>query len=276
MRASLERHRERLTDGWAGAGWYTGIDAGRLLFTMDEVDTVIGGGASVGAWLGDARWFHTVDKAWGGRALLDDRSGRANALAAWATASRFDPVVVRARLARHVDETRATITAARLAANDGDAIAATLGLWRAVQLTQIATMEGWGERDNSLGRFGTRFARGAAAHGVDPIARDLDRLAGLDPETLAARWAAVPAWVRLRHDRSFRSRQAAGETVAAEEDRRDTLRVCARYALLEAAGEGRPADAWYGILPAVDVPARLERLTSLIDGLRTGAGCSPD
>lgn len=39
----------------------------------------------------------------------------------------------------------------------------------------------------------------------------------------------APDWVKVWHDRSFRSRRAVGEDANVLTDLRDTLRVCARY-----------------------------------------------
>ena len=83
--ADLDKVREPLLERWAAEGWWTGIDAGRLVFDIGEVEAVTAGRIDPDAWLADPRWFHALDKAWGGRALLDDADGRAAVLARWAT-----------------------------------------------------------------------------------------------------------------------------------------------------------------------------------------------
>lgn len=147
-----------------------------------------------------------------------------------------------------------------------DLLAGTLSLWRAIQLVQIGMMEQWGQRDKSLGRFGSRFAAEARQRGAGPLVDRLDALAGLDAETMKHRWALAPGWVIPRHDRSIRSRRATGEDVSDEADRRDTLRVSARYAAVALPEAVVPA--WLGIAgDEADLTSRLAGLEEILDGL---------
>jgi len=240
VREAVEAVRVRLIAAWAKEGWWTGLDAGRLLFSVDEVDRVAADGRTPVLALDDSRWFHTMDKAFGGRPLLDDAEGRAARLATWATTSRFDPEVVRERSFRLWQEATAALEAGHQAADVGDSLRGTLALWRVVQLIQIAMMGRWGLRDNSLGRFGSRFAAAAAERGLTSVAAELDALSGLDAESVLRRGLVAPAWVSLRHDRSFRARREIGEEIDALADLRDTLRVSARYDALKYTGPDFP------------------------------------
>jgi hypothetical protein len=267
IRAAVERIGRGLSASWSREGWWTGVDAGRLLFAVSEVGPVLAGTSATVTALGDPRWFHTLDKAFQGRAIVDDDQHRGERLAAWATATRFRPDVVAVRIRQHRAATSEAVAEVERAWEAGDLLAGTIALWRAIQLTQITLMERWGLRDNSLGRFGTRFARAAAEHGVPDVVTRLDAIVGLDQSTLDRRWASVPDWVRLRHDRSFRARRGVGDAVSADADCRDTVRVCSVYAARgRAGGPGGAAPAWLGI--AADdreLAARLSRLVEALD-----------
>lgn len=257
VRDAVKRVGDRLTGDWAEAGWWTGIDAGNLLFLADEIDAGLADGVAPPALLDEPRWFHTMDKAFGGRVLLDDADRRAARLAAWSTSSRFDVRVVEERSRRLWVEVDTAIALGRDASHDRDWVRASLTLWRAIQLTQIALMTGWGHRDDSLGRFGTRFAIAAAEHGQPALPARLDTLMDLDPDSLRRRFRDAPDWVRLRHDRSYRSRVAIGENIDRLSDQRDTLRVCARYDAARHRGPSFPE--WLGIVThRVDLSRRLD------------------
>lgn len=268
VRSAVEAIRVRLITEWAAQGWWTGLDAGRLLFSVDEVDRIMSESADPVRSLADSRCFHTMDKAFGGRALVEDVNGRAARLTEWATVNRFDPVVVEERDVRLRAEFGVVLTAGRQAAAMGDSLRGTLALWRAVQLTQIAMMGRWGLRDNSLGRFGSRFASAAAERGWDDLTRRLDSLAALDQATVNWRGRVAPAWVMLRHDRSLRARQAVGEEVNTLTDLRDTLRVCSRYYAMRYPGPTFPE--WLGIgSDQDDLCQRLDVIGTLV--IQTGS-----
>ncbi len=274
VRAAVNDIRRRLIPGWIAEGWWTGIDAGRLLFTGEEVDRVCSGVSPAENAIDDTRWFHVLDKAYGGRALLDSGDPRAASLATWATRHRFDPGVITQRLRQHDAEARRVVVTGRSAARSGDLPGATLALWRVVQVVQIGLMERWGRRDNSLGRFGSRFAAEARLRGASRLVDRLDEVSGLDAATLERRWAVAPRWVHLRHDRSIRSRHAVGDMVSIEGDRRDTLRVCARYAAVALAGSVIPA--WLSIAAdRVDLDRRLDLMEAMLDGPAVTPDTSP-
>ncbi len=262
VRAAVDAVRARLIAEWAAEGWWTGLDAGRLLFSTDEVDRITADGAPPEQALADSRWFHTMDKAYGGRALVEDASRRAERLAAWATANRFAATVAKDRDVRLREEFAAVLMAGRQAALAGDSLQGTLALWRAVQLTQIAIMGRWGHRDNSLGRFGSRFASAADELGHGDLVHQLNVLSDLDPESVSRRAQVAPAWVSLRHDRSFRARLAISEEVDAFSDLRDTLRVCSRYDAIRHIGPAYPD--WLGIVTDPDdLGGRLEAVGAI-------------
>lgn len=165
--------------------------------------------------------------------------------------------------ARRQDE--ASRTAARLHAKRGEMRMATLALWKAIQWRQIGLMESWGRRDNSLGRFGTRFRRAASERGMDGIADVLDRVAGLDDEHLVRRMREAPWWVWQRHERSLAARVVAGEHVSVRDDQRDTLRVSAMYAARRHLADTTGFPAWLDIVPThTALSDRIERLRSVI------------
>jgi len=264
VRATVSRVGDRLTGEWAEAGWWTGLDAGNLLFSVGEIDAGLADGVAPLALLGEPRWFHTMDKAFGGRVLLEDADRRAGRLAAWATSSRFDGRVIDERTRRLGDELETAIELGRRASRDGDWVRATLALWRAIQLTQIALMNGWGHRDDSLGRFGTRFAIAAAENGQPALPVRLDALMDLDPDSLCRRFRRAPDWVRLRHDRSYRARLAIGENIDRLSDRRDTIRVSARYDA--ARHDGPTFPEWLGIVTDQhDLNRRLDEIMAVVE-----------
>ena len=80
-----QRHAE-LIDWWAASGRAQTLDVGWLAFTPDEVRAAVAGGAEGAvARMGDRRWFHGIDKAFGGRGVADPE-GLAESFARWATA----------------------------------------------------------------------------------------------------------------------------------------------------------------------------------------------
>jgi len=124
-------------------------------------------------------------------------------------------------------------------------------------------METWGERDNSLGRFGTRFARTATVHGGSELVNDLNRLSDLD-EANVRRWLdQAPRWVIERRDRSWAARQPIGKDVSRLQNDQDVLRVSTIYGLRELTGP--PFPFWLGI-PATDADLRerARRLSSYL------------
>lgn len=264
--AEIERRRLALRPRWLAEGWWSGLDIGRLRFTVSDVTDALGAGeAALPALLADDRWHHSLDKGYGSRALLD-RAGVAAPLAAWFTAHRFTPAVVETRLRREQHELAEAQRRCGVAADRGEWLAATIALRDAVKSVQTLQLERWGERDNSQGRLGTRFAVAAQAHGAGELVSVLHSLSDLEEATAWARLAAAPRWVHERHDRSLRARWHVGEHITALDDARDTLRVCALYGARDEAAP--PYPAWLAVLDAERAPRRVGMLGAVARALR--------
>ena len=243
--AEVDSCRLELLDEWSGRGWRTGLDIGRLRFTTGELARAFAnGGPDPATMLGDERWYHSIDKGYCGRAIFD-LDGQATALARWFTQHRFDPGVVAARLTRSAEAAQTSLreVGVHLAARRQDV--AFGSFLKAVQWHQIHLMEGWEERDNSLGRLGTRFERVAIAHGKGEQANHLNLLSGLNERNVRHRLDQAPRWVTERRDRSWAARQHIGEDVTALQNDQDVLRVSTIYGLREMTGP--PFPFWLGI-----------------------------
>jgi len=168
--AEIDRRRRILLARWIAEGWWTGLDIGRLRFTRSEVERVLEADEAMRREvLGEDRWYYSLDKGYGGRALFDV-DGLTTALAAWFTAHRFSPQVVAFRLARERQELHVAVQQCDEAVHARDPLTGTMQLREAVKWVQTWHLEQWGHRDNSLGRLGTRFAVLAKAHGTAPLA----------------------------------------------------------------------------------------------------------
>ena len=243
--SEVERRRVALLAPWVAEGWWTGLDVGRLAFGRAEVVAALASdGPGPASLLGDDRWYHAVDKAYRGRAAHDPE-GLAGRLAGWFTEHRFNAETVRFRLARNRSEVAATERRLRACLERRDAAGATMAIRSAVKWLQTGMLEGWGERDNSLGRLGTRFARLARDRGREDLVDAMDDLSDLGDSSLRQRLATAPGWVWERHDRSWRARRHVGEAVTRLEDARDTLRVCTLYAARQV--EVPPFPGWLAI-----------------------------
>ncbi|MFT4036912.1 MAG: hypothetical protein QM692_01930 [Thermomicrobiales bacterium] len=263
--AEIERRRLALRPRWLAEGWWSGLDIGRLRFTVGEVRDALAAGDASPALLADDRWYHSMDKGYGSRVLLD-RAGVAAPLAGWFTARRFTPAVVEVRLQREQRELTAARRRCEAAVAAGEWLGATVVLRDAVKWAQTLQLERWSERDNSQGRLGTRFAVAARAHGAGELVATLHALSELEEATVWVRLAAAPDWVHERHDRSLRARLRVGEPVTALDDARDTLRVCALYG---ARYEGAPPyPAWLAVLDAEKARARVGLLGEVARVLR--------
>lgn len=227
--AEIERRRRALLPGWIEEGWWTGIDVGKLAFTESEVQRAFAHDTPL-SLLTDDRWYHALDKGYGGHALYDP-AGLAQPLAEWFTRWRFDPLVVTARLDRERAELTAALARLERARQQPDLVGATVALRGAIKWQQVLLLETWGERDASLGRIGTRFRMSAEQRGLTELVASLDGLAGLDEASVTRRMSAAPDWVKQRHDRSYRARRHVGEPITRTDDARDTLLVCSIFAL---------------------------------------------
>jgi hypothetical protein len=244
-RQEVERVRLAMLPPWIGEGWWTGLDIGKLAFTRSEVLRMLTlDEPTVLAALVDDRWYHSLDKAYGGRAVFDP-DGLASSLAGWLTRHRFSPSIVGLRLARDRREITTALQNLRVSLDRQDLLAATAALRAAVQWRRIAMLEEWGERDASVARVGSRFDKLAAARGLGRIAETLNTLCDLDDASVDRRMAAAPWWVHERHDRSLRARQKHGESVSRIEDARDVLRVCTLYATR--GHNASPLPAWLSV-----------------------------
>lgn len=248
--AEVEACRLELLDEWSRQGWRSGLDIGRLRFTTGELERAFADGdPDPAAMLDDERWYHSIDKGYGGRAIFETDDW-ATTLARWFTRHRFDPRVVAARVHRSSDASQTCLheVDVHLAAQRRDRAFASF--LKAVQWHQIHLMEAWGERDNSLGRFGTRFERISVTHGNGELVNDLNRLGGLDETSVRLRLDRAPRWVTERRDRSWPARQHIGEDVTVLQNDQDVLRVSTIYGLRELTGSAFPS--WLGI-PETDI-----------------------
>ena len=258
----IETARLTILGEWSAQGWRTGLDVGRLRFGAAELDAVFAAGdPDPLPLLVDDRWYHAIDKAYGGRALLD-RDGKAARLVAWLTARRFAPEVVASRLARSAREARASLDLARALLDADDRAGAFAALLKGIQWHQVHLMEGWGERDNSLGRFGTRFEHLAERHGMRATFEALNALAGLERDKLGARLEIAPAWVHERRDRSWRARRHVGEELTPLQSDRDVLRVCVTYELRHVSQP--PFPAWLGVPDAAELREKAGALAMIL------------
>lgn len=243
--AEVEACRLELLAEWSRQGWRSGLDIGRLRFTTGELERAFADGdPDPAAMLDDERWYHSIDKGYGGRTIFGI-DGPSATLARWFTRYRFDPDVVALRLAR-------SSSAVQTCLQEGDVHLTTqrrdraFALFlKAIQWHQIYLMEGWGERDNSLGRFGTRFERTAGAHGRNELVHVLNRLSGLDEANVRRRLDQAPRWVIERRDRSWAARQHISENVTMLQNDQDVLRVSTIYGSRELTGP--PFPFWLGI-----------------------------
>ena len=262
--AAIQRLRTHLLARWIDEGWWTGIDIGRLAFTDVEVASVlVTGDTGFPTLLADDRWYHSLDKGYGGQAVYDP-DGLAAPLADWFTRHRFDPAIVALRLERASTELTAASHYLDMSLAEQDAVRATRGLHAAVKWLRALLLEGWGERDASLARIGTRFDQLAAAHGLADLALTANALCDLDDASVSRRMLLAPAWVHERHDRSLRARRLIGEPVTPADDARDVLRVCTQYELRVMTNP--PFPAWLAIPGQIAVlAARARRLDALIE-----------
>ncbi len=218
----LDLRRAELVDWWAASGRAQTLDLGSLAFTAAEVrDALAAGPEQAAARLVDRRWFHGLDKAYGGHAANpDDELG--NAFAAWIAKVRFHPAVVTARINTwHRQATDALAEATRT--RPDDPAAATHLLRESARALRLVLIERWGERLGSMGREWTRFERMAHRHGQATLAARIAALAGADAATAAERARIAPPWLQERIDLCYGARTAIGEDVSPAENARDQL-----------------------------------------------------
>ena len=258
--AEIEQRRASLVDWWAASARAQTLDIGRLRFTDQEVTHAIGLGAAEAAqFMGDRRWLHGTDKAYGGRGV-GDPDGLAEAFAQWATKHRFEPLVVAARVQQWKAQVEDARARAIQAIGRNENAEATLALREAARALRLVLLEGWGERLSSMGREWTRFERMASERGARHIASQLATLADARPEDALQRAKSAPAWLQERIDLAYAGRMEIGESVTVEENARDQL---AAFAVHVPKRTPKPWGMWLGI-PAPNLEHRLAELEELI------------
>jgi predicted nucleotidyltransferase len=263
--AEIERRKAAFVDWTAGSGRAQGLDVGWLRFTDCEVKEAIHSDiADVAARMTDRRWFHGIDKAYGGRGAADP-DGLAQSFASWIMEVRFDPVVVSARAARWWVQLEDARSRAFNAMKSGDQIAATLALRGASGALRLILIEGcWGKRLGSMGREWTRFERMAKAHHAEDLASRIAMLSDARPEDALERMEKAPVWLRERIDLTFVARQEVGEGITFEENARDQLSAFEVHVTRK---RPRPWGDWIRI-PTPSLESKLAELDDLISTVR--------
>ncbi|MER7005440.1 nucleotidyltransferase domain-containing protein [Dactylosporangium sp. NPDC000555] len=220
--AKLDQRRAALVDWWTGSGRAQALDVGWLAFTTTEIrDAVAAGPDHAVARIAEPRWFHGIDKAYGGHAA-DPEDELGTAFAAWIRTVRFHPTVVAARInIWHQQATDALAEATRTQTED---LAKATHLLRvSARALRLVLIERWGERLGSVGREWTRFERMAERHGQRALAARIAALASADPAAAAQRAGLAPPWLQERIDLSYAARIAVGEDVSWAENARDQI-----------------------------------------------------
>ncbi|GIM90599.1 nucleotidyltransferase domain-containing protein [Paractinoplanes toevensis] len=218
----LDRRRAELVDWWTGSGRAQALDVGWLAFTTTEVrETVAAGPEHAVAQIAQPRWFHGIDKAYGGHAA-DPGDELGTAFADWIRTVRFHPAVVAARIDLWYQQaTDALAEATRI--RTADPAGATQLLRVSARALRLVLIERWGERLGSLGREWTRFERMAERHGQMALAARIAVLASAGPDSSEQRAELAPAWLRERIDLCYAARIAVGEDVSQAENARDQI-----------------------------------------------------
>lgn len=220
--AELDRRRAGLVDWWAASGRAQTLDVGWLAFTTTEIrDAVAAGPDHAVARIADPRWFHGLDKAYGGHAA-DPGDELGTAFATWIRDVRFHPKVVAARIdiwGRQAADALAEATEVRTE----DPARSTHLLRVSACALRMVLIERWGERLGSMGREWTRFERMAQRHGEPALAAGIATLAAADTATATHRVDLAPAWLRERIDLCFAARVSVGEDVTWAENARDQI-----------------------------------------------------
>jgi len=219
----VARVQAELVDWWAASGRAQCLDLSWIFFTATEItQAVADGAAGLATRMEDRRWFHGIDKAYGGRAGSASDVPTSDFLG-FLRDARFAAPVVAARVAEWRRQAVTALGAARAAQAHGDLDAATVELRECARALRLVLVEGWGDRLGSMGREWSRFEEIARVHGASPLASSLARLAGADPAEVDTRAHLVPAWLAERIDLALHARRAVGEDVSPERNARDQI-----------------------------------------------------
>ncbi len=220
--AGVEQRRAELVDWWAASGRAQTLDVGWLAFTTAEIGEVLDAGpARAAAQMADLRWFHGLDKAYGGHAASpgDELTSK---FAAWITTMRFHPAVVTARISEWRRQAAQALTGAA-SLELSDPAKSTYLLRESARALRLVLIEQWGERLGSMGREWTRFEHLADRHDQRELAAWIAAVAGADSAAAARRARLAPHWLQERIDLCYAARTAIGEKVSWDENARDQL-----------------------------------------------------
>ncbi len=257
---AVNRVQARMVDWWAASGRAQTLDVSWLRFDDDEVAQAVASDASYAVErITDLRWFHGIDKCYGGRGEADP-DGVADAFARWVTKVRFDPALVAARVGQWKAQVRASRQSAQEARERGDRVEATLRMRDAARHLRLVLLEGWGERLGSMGREWTCWERMAKSHGAADLAGRVAVVANASPADALERARGAPTWLNERIDLAFEARRLIGEDVTEQESARDQL---AAFAVHVPRHRPPPWGDWLG-LPDPALDEKLEELDGLI------------
>ncbi len=253
--------QSRMVDWWAASGRAQTLDVSWLRFVDADVERAIGSEASFAAErMKDRLWFHGMDKSYGGRGAADP-DGLAESFTRWATAMRFEPRVLAAR----VEEWKSQVEDARRAAHEalrsGDAAEATLRLRDSARFLRMVLLEGWSERLGSMGREWTLWERVARERGAADLAERIAVLAFASPKDALERSRVVPLWLRERIELAWAARLEIGEEVTEAESARDQI---AAFAVHVPRHRPKPWGDWLG-LPDPELAEKLAELDTLAE-----------
>jgi hypothetical protein len=258
--AKLEQRRSFLVDWWAASARAQTLDVGWLRFTDQEAEQAISWSpADAARKMLDRRWFHGLDKAYGGRGAADP-DGLADAFVTWVNKVRFDPVVVSARVAQWWAQVDSARNRALDAVRADDSIVATLALREAARALRLVLVEGWGERLGSMGREWTRFEQMAREHDAEELAMRIADLVEARSEDALQRGEKAPVWLQARIALAFAARQEIGEHVTIAENARDQL---AAFAVHVPRYRPQPWGEWICV-PDPKLDSKLVELDELI------------
>ncbi len=241
--AELAQLQAELVDWWAASGRAQTLDMGSIAFTVPEIHAAMAGGPEwIVARMDERRWFHGVDKAYGGRAVAGSDPLVAE-FVAWLTSIRFAPGIVAGRRERWIAAARQEY---RRAAAADDPVQATILMRESARSLRMVLLESWGERLGSMGREWTRFERMAGVHGKEREAARIATIAGADVAAASRRAQRAPAWLAERIDLCWAARTALGEAGERGGECAGSAGRVHRACHAAPAGSRRPVDRYAG------------------------------